>query len=76
MVNPLEMARAYIPFATGGLARNTTAILRVEDRYGNLLESNEQPDPGRRVLSRTGAYLMNSMLQSVFRAGTASPARW
>jgi membrane peptidoglycan carboxypeptidase len=76
MINPLEMARAYIPFATGGLARNTTAIIRVEDRYGNLLESNEQPDPGRRVMSRTGAYLMNSLLQSVFRAGTASPARW
>lgn len=76
MVNPLEMARAYIPFATGGIARNTTAILRVEDRYGNVLESNEQPDPGRRVLSSTGAYLMNSMLQSVFRAGTAVNAHW
>ncbi|MFO7625806.1 MAG: PBP1A family penicillin-binding protein [Candidatus Fermentibacteraceae bacterium] len=76
MINPLEMARAYIPFATGGLARNTTAIIRVEDRYGNLLESNEQPDPGRRVMSRTGAYLMNSLLQSVFRSGTASPSRW
>lgn len=76
MANPLEMARAYIPFATGGLARNTTAILRVEDRYGNLLESNEQPDPGRRVLSVTGAYLMNSMLQSVLRAGTGTGARW
>ena len=76
MANPLEMARAYIPFATGGLARNSTAILKVEDRYGNLLESNEQPDPGRRVLSVTGAYLMNSMLQSVFRAGTATGAHW
>ncbi len=67
MANPLEMARAYIPFATGGIARNTTAILKVEDRYGNLLESNEQSDPGRRVLSVTGAYFMNSMLQSVMR---------
>jgi penicillin-binding protein 1A len=76
MANPLEMARAYIPFATGGIARNSTAILRVEDRYGNLLESNEQPDPGRRVLSVTGAYLMNSMLQSVLRAGTGTGARW
>jgi penicillin-binding protein 1A len=76
MVDPLEMARAYIPFATGGIARNTTAILRVEDRYGNVLESNEQPDPGRRVLSQTGAYLMNSMLQSVFRFGTAAEAHW
>ena len=76
MANPLEMARAYIPFATGGLARNSTAILKVEDRYGNLLESNEQPDPGRRVLSVTGAYLMNNMLQSILRAGTATGAHW
>jgi len=76
MANPLEMARAYIPFATGGLARNSTAILKVEDRYGNLLESNEQPDPGRRVLSVTGAYLMNSMLQSILREGTATGAHW
>lgn len=74
--NPLEMARAYIPFATGGLAMNTTAILRVEDRMGNLLESNERPDPGRRVLSVTGAYLMNSMLQSVLRSGTGAGAGW
>ncbi|PIE52515.1 penicillin-binding protein [Candidatus Fermentibacteria bacterium] len=76
MANPLEMARAYIPFANGGIARNTTAILQVDDRYGNVLESNRQPDPGRRVLSETGAYLMNSMLQSVLRAGTGTGARW
>jgi penicillin-binding protein 1A len=76
MVNPLEMARAFIPFATGGIARSTTAILRVEDRYGNLLESNEQPDAGRRVLSVSGAYMMNSMLQSVMREGTGAGIGW
>jgi membrane carboxypeptidase/penicillin-binding protein len=77
MVSPLEMVQAYIPFATGGLARNATAILRVEDRYGNVLESSEYgADPGRRVLSETGAYLMNSMLQSVLRFGTGTGARW
>jgi penicillin-binding protein 1A len=76
MVDPLEMAQAYIPFATGGMARDVTSILRVEDRYGNVLESNEEPDPGRRVLSRTAAYLMNSMLQSVLRGGTGVGARW
>lgn len=76
MVNPLEMAQAYIPFATGGIAREATAILRIEDRYGNVLLSNEQPSVGRRVLSETGAYLMNSILQSVFRSGTAIDAHW
>ncbi len=76
MVNPMEMAQAYIPFATGGLARDAVAILRVEDRYGNVLEDNQTPSAGRRVLSETGAYLMNSLLQSVIREGTATGARW
>jgi len=76
MVNPLEMAQAYIPFATGGIARDAVAILRVEDRYGNVLEDNRTPSAGRRVLSETGAYLMNSLLQSVIREGTATGSRW
>ena len=76
MVNPLEMAQAYIPFATGGLARDAVAVLRVEDRYGNVLEDNSTPASGRRVLSETGAYLMNSILQSVIREGTATGSRW
>ncbi|MCD4701567.1 MAG: PBP1A family penicillin-binding protein [Candidatus Aegiribacteria sp.] len=76
MVNPLEMAQAYIPFATGGLARDAVSILRVEDRYGNVLEDNQTPSAGRRVLSETGAYLMNSLLQSVIREGTAAGSRW
>ncbi len=76
MVNPLEMAQAYIPFATGGIARDAVAILRVEDRYGNVLEDNETPSAGRRVLSETGAYLVSSILQSVLREGTGTGSRW
>ncbi|MCD4774482.1 MAG: PBP1A family penicillin-binding protein [Candidatus Aegiribacteria sp.] len=76
MVSPLEMAQAYIPFATGGLGRDAVAILRVEDRYGNILEDNQTPSSGRRVLSETGAYLINSILQSVVREGTAAGSRW
>lgn len=76
MVNPLEMAQAYIPFTTGGFARNAVAVLRVEDRYGNVLEDNTAPSTGRRVLSDTGAALMNSMLQSVIREGTAAGIGW
>ena len=76
MVYPLEMAQAYIPFATGGIARDAVAILRVEDRYGNVLEDNETPSAGRRVLSETGAYLINSILQSVLREGTGTGSRW
>ncbi len=76
MVSPLEMAQAYIPFATGGLARGATPILRVEDRYGNVLESNEQYSTGTRVMSETGAWLMNNLLQSVVSGGTAYGSHW
>jgi len=76
MVNPLEMAQSYIPFATGGLARDAVAILRVEDRYGNVLEDNRAVASGRRVLSGTGAYLTNSLLQAVLREGTGTGSRW
>jgi penicillin-binding protein 1A len=76
MVNPLEMAQAYIPFVTGGIARNAVSVLKVEDRYGNVLEDNETPSAGRRVLSETGAYLINSILQSVLREGTGTGSRW
>jgi len=76
MLNPLEMAQAYIPFATGGIARDAIAVLRVEDRYGNVLEDNSSPSSGRRVLSETGAALMNSMLRSVFTEGTAGNVGW
>jgi penicillin-binding protein 1A len=76
MLNPLEMAQAYIPFATGGIARDAVAILRVEDRYGNLLEDNSSPSSGRRVLSETGAALMNSMLRAVILEGTAANIGW
>jgi penicillin-binding protein 1A len=76
MVSPLEMAQAYIPFATGGIARRATPVLRVEDRYGNVLESNEQAAAGSRVMSETGAWLMLSMLKSVVSSGTATGTRW
>jgi len=76
MVNPLEMAQAYIPFATGGLAREAVAVLRIEDRYGNVLEDNSAPASGRRVLSETGAALSNSLLQAVLREGTAAGIGW
>lgn len=75
-LNPLELTQAYIPFATGGIARHAITIIRVEDRYGNVLEDNSNPAPGVRVLSETGAFLINSILQSVLRSGTGSGSRW
>ncbi|HSW09861.1 MAG TPA: PBP1A family penicillin-binding protein [Bacillota bacterium] len=70
---PLQMARAFAPFANGGYRIEPIAILRVTDRHGNVLEENE---PRKEVvLSEESAYLMTSMLRSTVDWGTGVVAR-
>jgi len=70
---PLQMARAFAPFANGGYRIEPFAILRVKDRHGNVLEEN---GPHRQVvLSEESAYLMTSMLRSTVDWGTGVVAR-
>ncbi|MDQ7793875.1 MAG: PBP1A family penicillin-binding protein [bacterium] len=69
----LEMARGFSAFANGGYRVDPIAILRVEDRHGNVLEENR---PRREVAIREEtAFLMNSMLQSTIEWGTGTTAR-
>lgn len=69
----LDMARAFAVFANGGYRIKPLAILRVEDRHGNVVEDNR---PVREVVIREEtAYLMNSMLMSTVQWGTGTPAR-
>ena len=70
---PLQMARAFSTFANGGYRVEPIAILRVEDRHGNVLEEDE---PRREVvLSEEAAYLMTSMLRSTVDWGTGTVAQ-
>lgn len=59
-VMPLEMASAYGTFATEGVRNPPTAILRIEDSKGTVIEDYE-PHPTH-VLSENTARLISSIL--------------
>jgi len=59
---PLDMALAYGTFANGGYKINSVAILKVEDRAGNILEEYEAPNKKELILDPQVAYLINNVL--------------
>ncbi len=71
-VTLLEMASAYGVFATLGVRAEPTAVLRVTDRSGRVLEENF---PRRElVLSQEVAYVMTDLLKGVILRGTGTAA--
>ncbi|HEY5383209.1 MAG TPA: PBP1A family penicillin-binding protein [Candidatus Paceibacterota bacterium] len=60
-VNLLEMSSAYGAFATDGTHYPTTAVLKIEDANGNVIEDNSQPT-GTQVLSAPVAEEINDIL--------------
>jgi penicillin-binding protein 1B len=69
-VTPLDLARAYLPFANGGRRFETSAVAAIHDLAGQSLWAAE--DTGTPVLSPAEAYLMTSLLEGVVRSGTAA----
>jgi len=69
---PLEMAAAYLPFASGGIRREPFAVLEVKDGEGRVYYRH-RPAP-RRVLSEEVAYFITDMLQEAVRRGTGTAA--
>lgn len=59
-VKPLDMAGAYAVFANEGVKNDTTGILKVESRDGEVLEEYEQKE--RRVLNEETTRLISSIL--------------
>lgn len=72
-VNLLELTSAYGVLATGGIRTEPMAILKIEDRNGNVLE--EYREYHEEVLSPETAYIIINMLQSVMSEGTGQTAR-
>lgn len=72
-VNPLEMANAYSSIARGGRFLEPTPILRVEDRYGNVLEDNAQRQ-AEPVYSANASYQLIKVMKGVVLRGTARAA--
>jgi penicillin-binding protein 1A len=69
-IYPLEMAEAYTAFANKGVKSEPLAILRVEDRKGNVLEENKPKQ--KAVLSEEVAYVLTDMLKSVINGSNGT----
>lgn len=76
-VTPLEMASAYGTFANKGVHVKPTAIVKILDRNGNVLEDAstlEKEETKTRVMSEREAYEMTTMLEGVIDHGTGTAA--
>ena len=68
-VIPLELARAYCPFAANGILPFPLSLKEVADEENKLLQRRHMQIT--RAISPEKAFLINSMLQSVVNEGTA-----
>ena len=73
-VTPIELVRAYAPFANGGFRVKTRLVKRIELRDGDVLWSGETA-PLERVIDPRDAYQLTSMLRAVVDYGTGNPVR-
>lgn len=73
-VKPIEITSAFGVFANKGLLAKPMPIIRVVDKYGNVLEENSPII--REALRKEVAYIMASMLQSVILHGTGVRVRY
>ncbi len=72
-VIPLEVVSAFGVFANRGVLVKPISVLRVEDKFGNVIErANPQ---SRGVLREETAYIMANMLQTVASRGTGAASR-
>jgi penicillin-binding protein 1A len=72
-VSPLEMTSAFGVFPNEGIWVEPHAILRIEDRYGNIIE--EIIPETREAISEGVAYIMCDMMEDVVNEGTATSIR-
>jgi penicillin-binding protein 1A len=72
-LSPLEMATGYGVFANRGLRQDTTPIVRVEDRDGNVLEDNRRREPVR-AIDEVVADNVTDVLKGVITGGTGKNA--
>jgi penicillin-binding protein 1A len=71
-VSPLELAGAYGAFANEGVFVQPTAITKITDRNGNIIE---QSNPKKTIaMKKTTAYLMTDVLRTVVTSGTGAAA--
>ncbi|HEX8233707.1 MAG TPA: penicillin-binding protein 1A [Caulobacteraceae bacterium] len=75
-VSPVEMARAFAPFANGGAYVSPHGINRIRTNDGRVLFDASAERQGRRaVVGQPALQYMNTMLRSVISGGTGTRAR-
>ncbi|WP_211474715.1 penicillin-binding protein 1A [Collimonas humicola] len=75
-VTPLQLAQSYAVFANGGYSQAPRLIKEIRDRSGQILFADSaRKNPGKKVVSARNAYIMDSMLQDVVKAGTGRGAK-
>ena len=72
-VSPLEITSAFGVFANEGVHVDPNAILRIDDKDGNVIE--EAVPMMQEVLSKETAYIMTNLLQDVVDRGTGIRVR-
>ena len=73
-VSVYDMAKAYSVFANGGKLIEPTAIMKVVDRNGNVLEDHSGKPEGKQVVSENAVYRLTSILEEVVSRGTGGNA--
>ena len=76
-VTPMQMVSAYSVFANGGYRINPWLIAKVTEQKGKLFLETKTPvlDESMRVIDARNAFMMESLLQTVTRSGTAALAQ-
>ncbi|MDX9978338.1 MAG: PBP1A family penicillin-binding protein [Candidatus Cloacimonadales bacterium] len=73
-VSPLEMARAFNVFASGGYLKKTWSIVSIKDKTGKVYYRDYAVS--ERVLDEETAYLMTYALKKVVDEGSGYSVRW
>ena len=71
-VTPLEIASAFGVFANGGVLVEPTAIIKVIDRNGKILE--QYTPKQKSVINAKSAYVLTDMMRGVINNGTGTAA--
>ena len=74
-VTPLELANAVATIANGGVRHDLCAITTIEDRNGNVIVDDSDPEKrAKRVLTNEEAYAVQQVMMGVVNGGTGTDA--
>ena len=71
-VTPIELARAYTPFANGGVRPGAITTVRAVQLGDGRGVPPTETEASVRVISSAEAYVMTALLQGVIRSGTGA----